>query len=110
MRRPAFMLAQILAAALALPHASAAGAQTVSIQNGLGEHGFGWMFEHGGACHLVMPKHVAGPFPCVTVTTAAPVESASAKMIAPFWDSIDLAVGVVRGGLGERCTGALDDL
>ena len=104
------MLAPILSAALALSYAPVAAAQTVSIQNGLGEHGFGWMFAHGGACHVVMPKHVAGPFPRVTVTTAAPVESASATMIAPFWESIDLAVGIVRGGLDERCTGELEDL
>lgn len=84
--------------------------QTVSIQNGLGEYGFGWMFGRNGACYVVMPKHVAGPFPRVTVSTSAPVESASATVVAPFWNGIDLALGIARGGLLDRCTSTLDDL
>ncbi|WP_306131947.1 hypothetical protein [Roseivivax marinus] len=84
-------------------------AQSVSIKNGFEEYGFGWMFHHAGTCHVVMPRHVAGPFPRVTVTTSAPVASATARTFSPFWDEIDLAVGVVRGGLEDRCTWELDD-
>lgn len=110
MTYPGFMVAPLLTALMALCYPQVALAQTVSVQNGLGERGFGWMFSHDGLCHVVMPRHVAGPFPRVTLSTAAPVESASATMIAPFWDGIDLAVGVVRGGLEDRCTGTLEDL
>ncbi|MEP4037536.1 hypothetical protein [Pseudophaeobacter sp.] len=85
-------------------------AQTVSVQNGLGEYGFGWMFNRNGTCYVVMPKHVAGPFPAVTIFTSAPVQHTSATVIAPFWPEIDLALGVARGGIAERCTAKLDDL
>ena len=57
-----------------------------------------------------MPKHVAGPFPAVTVFTSAPVQHTTATVIAPFWPEIDLALGVARGGIVERCTAKIDDL
>lgn len=68
------------------------------------------MFGRGGSCYIVMPKHVAGPFPRVTISTAAPVETSTATVIAPFWQGIDLALGVARGALLDRCTGNLGDL
>lgn len=85
-------------------------AQSVSIQNGLGEFGYGWMFGRNGTCYIVMPRHVAGPFPRVTVSTEAPVESATATVISPFWPGIDLALGVARGAIGNRCQSELEDL
>lgn len=90
------------------PHATKA--QSVSIQNGLGEFGFGWMFGRSGTCYIIMPRHVAGPFPRVTVSTEAPVENATATVIAPFWPGIDLALGVARGPIGDRCSSELDTL
>nr|WP_309503809.1 hypothetical protein [uncultured Roseovarius sp.] len=95
---------------LALSYPTNAFAQTISVQNGLGEHGFGWMFGRGGTCYIVMPKHVAGPFPRVTVSTAAPVDSATATVISPFWDNIDLSIGIARGGLVDRCDAKIEDL
>lgn len=85
-------------------------AQTVSVQNGLNEYGYGWMFGHSGNCYVVLPKHVAGPFPRVTISTAAPVENATATIVTPFWEGIDMALGVVRGGVADRCSRSLQDL
>ena len=89
---------------------TAAGAQTVSVTNGMGEKGFGWMFDHAGSCYAVMPRHVAGPFPKVTVTSAAPVANGQGTVIRPFWEGVDLALAVIRGGIEERCTETLDRL
>ena len=95
---------------LLILYPSAVLSQTVSVQNGLGEYGFGWMFGRNGSCYVVMPRHVSGPFPRVTITTAAPVENTSATVVAPFWEGIDLALGVARGNILERCTATLDEL
>lgn len=91
-------------------YAFPAMAQTVSVLNGLGERGHGFLFERGGTCYAAMPRHVAGPFPRVTLSTAAPVVSGTATVLTPFWDGIDLALAVVREGLADRCTSTLDDL
>jgi len=93
-------------------HASVIGvvAQTVNVQNGLNENGFGWMFRSGGTCYAVMPRHVAGPLPRVTLTTAAPVANGSGSVIHPFWPGLDLSIAVVRGGIEARCTETLDRL
>lgn len=68
------------------------------------------MFNRHNICYIVMPKHVAGPFPRVTTLTAAPVVSTTATVIAPFWPEIDLAIGVARGDISDRCTAKLSDL
>ena len=86
-------------------------AQSVRVQNGLGDWGYGWMFGHAGNCYAALPEHVAGPLPKVTIATAAPVESDQATIVKPFWPGIDLAVAVLdRGPLDARCTAELDDL
>ncbi|WOI57478.1 hypothetical protein [Palleronia sp. LCG004] len=85
-------------------------AQTVAVENGLGERGFGWMFSRAGTCYAVLPRHVAGAFPRISVTSAAPVVTGTGTTIAPFWDGIDLALAVLRGAIEERCTAELDDL
>lgn len=97
--------------------ANPAAAQSVRIQNGLGEWGFGWMFRHSGACHVAMPRHVARPddapfaFPKVTVWSAAPVASDGATVSDPFWEGLDLATAVIDAGpLDDRCTATLADL
>lgn len=95
---------------LSLFCATSALAQTVIVQNGLGEKGYGWMFAHAGTCYAVLPRHVAGPLPRVTVTTATPVASGTGTVIAPFWEGIDLALIVVRGEAAASCTGKLDTL
>jgi hypothetical protein len=95
---------------MASVYAIGAPAQTVMIRNGLGENGFGWMFLQGGTCYAVLPRHVAGPFPRVTVTTAAPVTSGTGTVIAPFWEGIDLAIAVVRGEAEASCVESLDGL
>lgn len=109
-RIPIFMLKpSALILFIALYHTQTF-AQTVSIQNGLDEYGYGWMFGRNGTCYIVMPKHVAGPFPRVTVSTAAPVDSATATVISPFWNDIDLSIGIARGALVDRCIAKMDDL
>ena len=69
------------------------------------------MFRHAGSCYVALPAHVAGPLPRITVSTAAPVASDQAVVVAPFWPGLDLALGVLgRGALDARCTAALGDL
>lgn len=70
------------------------------------------MFTHSGNCFVALPRHVAGElFPKVTIQTAAPVQRDQATVIKPFWEGVDLAVGVVdRGILNSRCIATLDDL
>lgn len=55
-----------------------------------------------------MPKHVAGGKRRVTVYSAAPVVHSGALVDTPFWSGIDLALGVVRGPVEQRCTRTLD--
>ena len=106
MFRPLLLLAATLAALAAA--VTAGMAQTVAVTNGIGAQGFGWMFRHGGACYVALPRHVAGPTPRLTVTSAAPVTVGSATAILPFWDGVDLALAVLRGGIEPRCTETLD--
>lgn len=81
------------------------------IQNGEGDWGYGWMFQHAGNCYVVLPEHVAGELPIVTVATAAPVQSDQATVVKPFWQGLDLAIAVLdRGPLDERCISKLDEL
>jgi len=88
---------------------SMSSAQTVAVQNGP-ERGHGWMFLDGGACYLVLPRHLAEPLGRMRVRTAAPVVEGSAFGRTPFWPGIDLAVATVDDRLRPRCTGSLDDL
>ncbi len=68
------------------------------------------MFNHGGVCYVAMPRHVAGEFPRVTLSTAAPVVSGTGNVITPFWPSLDLALAVASEALAGSCTAKLDDL
>ncbi|HAE46041.1 MAG: hypothetical protein CMO30_21460 [Tistrella sp.] len=105
------VMTMILSAlALSAIYGTSAQAQTVSVKNGEGENGFGWMFGQAGTCYAVMPRHVAGIFPRVTISTAAPVQTGTGTVIAPFWEGIDLAIAVVRGIEEDRCTERLDTL
>lgn len=92
--------------------ANAVLAQSVRVQSGEGNWGYGWMFQYAGNCYAVLPRHVAGDiFPKVTVSTAAPVVSDQAVVLRPFWEGIDLAVALIdRGILDGRCTSRLTDL
>ncbi|MEL6574221.1 MAG: hypothetical protein AAFQ64_21465 [Pseudomonadota bacterium] len=85
-------------------------AQTVAIEGSTGEQGFGWMFHQGGVCYAILPEHVAGPLPQITLTSGAPVAVGTGSVIRPFWPEIDLALAVVRGGITARCIADLDDL
>lgn len=91
--------------------ANTAAAQTVRVQNGMNQWGFGWMFTFGGNCYVALPEHVAGPLPKISVYTASPVVSDEATVQKPFWQDMDLAIAVVdRGALQSRCTATLEDL
>lgn len=87
-----------------------ASAQTVAVKGGMGEQGFGWMFREGGVCYVVLPAHVAGPLPRISLTSAAPVTVGAGEVIRPFWTGIDLALAVARGGIEDRCVARLHDL
>lgn len=107
MAHPGILLAVILAYILggSIPAAS----QTVAVQSGQ-EQGHGFLVRQGGACYLLLPKHVAAGRRNVTVFSAAPVEHSGAFVETPFWEGMDLAIGVVRGTLERRCVRNLSDL
>lgn len=68
------------------------------------------MFRSGGYCYVVMPRHLTQGEKSVTVFTAAPVVHSRAWVSEPFWDGLDLAIGVTRGAVAARCTETLDVL
>jgi hypothetical protein len=84
-------------------------AQTVSVQAG-DQTGHGFIFRHAAQCYVVMPKHVAAGKRRVTIFSAAPVVHAGAIIETPFWEGLDLAIGIVRGAIDARCVQTLDDL
>lgn len=106
--RLAFLVLLSLGTLLALVTLPAA--QTVLVRSDLGQNGYGWMFREGQTCYVALPSHVAGPLPQITLTSEAPVVIGTASVLRPFWPGIDLAVGVVRGGIRDRCTASLDAL
>ena len=106
--RLALMISLSLGAIPAL--VTLAAAQTVLVRSDLGQNGYGWMFREEQTCYVALPRHVAGSLPLVTLTSEAPVAVGSATVLRPFWPGIDLAIGVVRGGIADRCTARLDEL
>ncbi|MBK0328407.1 hypothetical protein I5535_14045 [Rhodobacteraceae bacterium F11138] len=89
---------------------SVAASQTVAVENADNGKGFGWMFRHQGACYVVLPEHVAGRHPRITLTSSAPVLTGTGFVSKPFWEGIDLAIATVRGGIADRCSRSLSDL
>lgn len=79
-----------------------AQAQTVALRGGGGE-GHGLMIRSGGACYLLTPRHVVGESPAASVRGAAPAATGRAFVERPFWEGMDLAIGVLRGALEARC-------
>lgn len=73
------------------------------------ERGQGYLFSHNGHCYLITAKHVSGGRSRVQVIAEGAL-SGTASLRFPFWDGIDLAVGVVRRGAANRCSGSIDDL
>lgn len=86
-----------------------ASAQTVAVESAR-TFGYGWMFRQGDTCYLVFPEHVAGDEFEITALSAAPVETGTGTVIRPFWEGIDLALAVLRGGIEDRCEGELGQL
>lgn len=84
-------------------------AQTVTVQSG-DSSGHGFLVRDGTTCYLLLPKHVSAGSRSVTVFSAAPVVHGSALVETPFWDGMDLAIGVVRGAVAERCATELSQL
>jgi len=84
-------------------------AQTVAIHSGE-EQGHGFLVRDGATCYVILPKHVAAGRRSVTVFSAAPVVHSSALIETPFWDGMDLAIGVVRGEVESRCIRNVSDL
>jgi len=79
-----------------------ASAQTVTVQSG-DQFGHGFMVRQASTCYVLLPKHVAAGKRRVTVFSAAPVVHSGALVETPFWDGMDLAIGVVRGAIEKRC-------
>lgn len=84
-------------------------AQTVAIHSGE-EQGHGFLVRHGATCYVLLPKHVAAGRRNVTVLSAAPVVHSSALIETPFWEGMDLAIGIVRGEVEQRCVRPISDL
>lgn len=101
-------------AALALA-AKPSEAQVVQIDSGQveggeRETGHGFLVSHDGSCFVLLPRHVAAGEHLVTVSSAAPIVSGNAIVETPFWEDLDLAIGVVRGEIESRCTATIDSL
>ena len=92
-----FTLAAFLIGSIPLP------AQTVSVHSGE-DQGHGFLLQHAGSCYVILPRHVAAGRRSVTVFSAAPVVHGAALMETPFWEGMDLAIGIVRGAVEKRCT------
>ncbi|MBE9636313.1 hypothetical protein [Salipiger mangrovisoli] len=94
-----------------LAYPTLAVSQMVSVLNGEGEHGYGFMFAHNGNCYVALPRHVAGPeyLPRINLSTAAPVVSGTGSVLRPFWEGIDLALAVASEALHPQCTASLAD-
>lgn len=107
MKRLFLALAVILAQTLGF--CLAAFAESVTIDNGT-ERGQGLIFREGGVCYVIMPRHVAGDQRKVTLYSAAPVVHSGATVETPFWPGMDLAIGVARGAIEQRCTMPLSAL
>jgi len=84
-----------------------ADAQTVAIQSN-DQVGHGFIFKHASQCYVVLPRHLVEGQRRVKVFSSAPVVYSGAVVDTPFWDGLDLAIGVVRGPIMERCTRTLD--
>lgn len=78
-------------------------AQVVRVESGP-EVGHGFLVMHGGGCYMVTPRHVTGTNRTAVIKTASPMRSATAAMQTPFWEGMDLAIGVVQAaGLEGYC-------
>jgi len=92
-----------------IPLSSPVSAQTVTVQSGA-ENGHGFLVRKGATCYVLLPRHVAAGRRNVTVFSAAPVLHSSALIETPFWEGMDLAIGIVRGEIEKRCLRDLSDL
>ena len=78
-------------------------AQVVRVESG-SEVGHGFLVTHGGGCYVITPRHVTGTNRTSIIKTATPMLTATAVMQAPFWEGMDLAIGVVQAaGLQGYC-------
>jgi len=78
------------------------------------------MVKVGSACYLLLPAHVAGAEPFVTLTSEAPVRIGEAVVNRPFWTELgetgaqvrglDLAIGAVKGDIASVCTEPLSQV
>jgi len=95
-------------------------AQSVRVDVGQGRQGQGIMVSDRNSCYLLLPAHVAGSSPFVTLTSEAPVRIGQAVVNRPFWTELgergapvrglDLAIGAVRGDIASACTEPLSQV
>ncbi|MFZ2871283.1 hypothetical protein [Zavarzinia sp.] len=93
--------------ALAFPLASPAWAESVAVNQGEGQ---GLIFSHRGHCYLILPQHVHGRSRAVTIATASPALTGDARIFRSFAPGMDLSIGLVSAGLGNRCAERWQDL
>ena len=71
------------------------------------EQGQGFTFTHAGNCYVVFPRHVAEGQKHVQVIAEGALSS-RASVRFPFWEGMDLAVGIFAPGKTKGCSAASD--
>lgn len=82
-------------------------AEPVSVNRGAGQ---GLVVSHRGNCYLLIPDHVRGRSPRLSISVGAPPVIGEATVFHSFAPGADLAVAHVRGNLQGRCNDAYADL
>lgn len=82
-------------------------AEPVSVNRGAGQ---GLVVSHRGNCYLLIPDHVRGRSPRLSISAGAPPVVGEATVFHSFVPGADLAVAHVRGNLQGRCNDAYADL
>lgn len=82
-------------------------AEPVSVNRGAGQ---GLVVAHRGNCYLLIPDHVRGRSPRLSISAGAPPVIGEATVFHSFAPGTDLAVAHVRDNLQGRCNDAYADL
>ncbi|MDO8863132.1 hypothetical protein Q6D67_15605 [Haliea sp. E1-2-M8] len=92
--------ATLLVCLLHLLPAQAAWAESVAVNRGEGQ---GYVVTHRNNCYLILPDHVLGRSPTLSLSAGAPSVAGEAQVFQRF-PGIDLAIAFVRDDLQGRCS------
>ncbi|WP_147431247.1 hypothetical protein [Thiocapsa rosea] len=82
-------------------------AEPVSVNRKSGQ---GFAVSYRNNCYVLLPQHVHGTSPSLTLATGSPPIVGEAKVIERFDPGMDLSVAFVTGGLEGRCAPQWEDL